>query len=62
MPIETSQLIAIVMFALSLTIYEIFAKIKLNKIQFFTLKMKVKAKEEKGTCVVRLEMFGSDIF
>ena len=47
----------IVMFTLSLTIYEIFVN---KTIRTLTLKMKVKVKKYKdGTCAIQLEMFES---
>ena len=49
----------IVMFALSLPISKIFAK--LIKYKSLTLKMKIQLKEEKnGTCAIRLDMFDSN--
>ena len=54
---ETSYLMAIVMRALSLTIYEIFAnQIKCKKL---TLKMKVKVKKEKNWTCANRAMFDS---
>ena len=51
----TANAAAIVIFALSLIIYKIFAN-QLNA-NIFTLKMKVK--EKNGTCAIRLEMSDS---
>ena len=52
----TSYLTAIVMFAVSLTIYEIFAK--QIKCKSLILEMQIK-EEENGTVAIRLEMFDS---
>ena len=51
----TSNLMAIVIFALSLTIYEIFEnQIKRKK---FNLDNEEQGRGENGTCATRLEMF-----
>ena len=58
MTTPTSNLLATVMYVLSLTIYEIFAK---QNAKNFTLKMKVKVKvkEKNGTVAMPLEMSDS---
>ena len=53
----TSHMMVIIMFALSLTIYEIFANQEICK--HFTSELKGKVKEYKRpTCTIRLEVFG----